>query len=467
MILVFTVMKFIYINTIPLWMDEGLTFYYVSADTLTGLFARIFQYEKNPVFFYILTWGLVKVFNSTGVWVLRLSPFIFSILSPVFLFKLYKQKFNDERGAVIASTFLFISQFFTLMTCDARGYSQAVFFIILGSYYYFMLLKKEKMSFLVFCLSWIIALKTHFFSGLILAVIFLHYLVFNRKENTIDFATGFSLIFISLIPEFVELSIILKVKEMQPGWPSLSALAETFFAMMTGFTLEFPSMIVWYVILTASVVFVLLPILRIREKMPARVLVLAIFYTYIILMFVIPLVFKMRFFSVRHMVLILPFYAVLLSLSLQSINVRAIKLILIFLIVVINFLSTRNIIVKEEYHRNDFRIPARLLRENIRQGDAVVLINGYLEYLLEYYYPGVNDYEFLPIRKPQVETFNIRQLEDNPRVWFIISHPSMADPRNVVAGKILEKYKPVKFHEVKKKNSDFSIKTTLLKRKNN
>ena len=531
---IFTFLKIKYILTVPLWHDEGLTLAHILSPTFWEMLSSITSLEQNPFLFFFLERSVVTLFNSTSPIVLRLLPFIFSVLSPVALYFLYKRSFNDEKGAFIAGTFLYISEFFTFMTCDARMYSQTIFFIILGLIFYLKLMDREKNSFVPFFLFWALAVFSHYLALVALFILLIHHLIFNRGKNDVDFLLSCGLLFLIFIPEGLRILVIMKNPVFLPGPARYEDILELFYISITGFALEFPHMAVWYSLCFISMALVIAsllvkkksevgnqksedrgengekssknsleesplsrsesnPALQIgehdthnerisavstvsgdsgsresslqennspNEQQNLTYLYFAIFLGIFLFLFIPAKLFNIRIFSSRHLILCLPFYSILIALTLSKMSEMKAKFlvpVILALMITVNFLSTSNAVYKSKFHRNDFRTVSGILRQFLQKGDAVMLIHGYQSPLLFHYMPELNRDAFISIEKGDAEGFSLTRFRKFKRVWVIMSDPFQVDPKMTLANKIHNSCKYIQSYQIIKANGIYNI----------
>lgn len=550
---IFTFLKIKYIITVPLWHDEGLTLAHILSPTFRDMLSSITSLEQNPFLFFFFERSITNLSNSTSPSVLRLLPFIFSVLSPVALYFLYRRSFNDEKGAFIAGTFLYISEFFTFMTCDARMYSQTIFFIIMGMIFYLKLMNREKNSFIPFFLFWTLAVFSHYLALVALIILLIHHLIFNRGKNDGDFLLSSGLIFLTFIPEGLRILVIMKNPVFMPGPARYEDGLELFYISITGFALEFPHMAVWYSLCLISMALVIASLFAIkksegRSRMPAggeqiadrgdrkledgsrisedgsRIsegegkgrskgegkgkgegennpalqrgehnarnngiptvsavssgeppseendvsnsrrnliyLFFALFLGIFLVLFVPAKFFNISVFSSRHLILCLPFYCILISLTLSRLSDTKAKFLvppILALLITVNFLSTYNAVYKPKFYRNDFRTVSGILRQSLKEGDAVMLIHGYQSPLLLHYLPELNRNNFISIEKGDAEGFSLRRLQRYKRVWVVLSDPFQVDPKMVLPNKIHNGCKYIQSYRILKVNGIYNI----------
>jgi hypothetical protein len=345
----FAYFKTVYIITTPLWLDEGFTYFYVQANSFAELIYRISLYEQNPIFFYFLTWITTSFFNSFHVLVLRLIPFVCSIASPVALYYLYKEIFKDSKGALTASVFLFISNFYTIMTCDARGYSLAIFLSIMGIFYYFRLLNNQKSSFIPFCIFWILALKTHFLALIMVSALLAHYLFFYKNTNNRDILIGILLIFLSFIPDILQIKMSMTDRPFWPGGATLMHIPELFYVSLIGYTFEFPHIAIWYALAVSSMI-LFFSVIFIKNKHKTSIwLFIILFLTVFLSTFLSSTFMSMRIFSIRHMILILPFYFIIIAYTINHIKFHWVKILIVLSFILLNLSSTISLVSKTDF----------------------------------------------------------------------------------------------------------------------
>jgi len=187
----------------PFWFDEFAT----------GVYAKLLLQENinlidNPDIYFesnnFLTHSLVAIFfNFFGIneTIARVPSLIFGSLVPVIIFFLAKKLF-DLKTAVIAAILIAFSYFEIAWSVQARGYViQQFFSALLFLIYYHIISSKnnKKRNLFSFLLVSILGLLTHKLFILVLAAIFLHFIIFNKKEiSKIIKKPAFILIAVSL-----------------------------------------------------------------------------------------------------------------------------------------------------------------------------------------------------------------------------------------------------------------------------
>lgn len=460
-ILVFAFLKIKLAQSAPLWFDEGFTYYYVLSQNLGELFQRMRIYELTPFLFYLFCWLTVKIFNSTDVLIMRLIPLGLSFVSPVLLYVLGKEVFGKDRISHLAAILLFASSFFTFITCDARSYSPAILFVILGVIYYLRLLKSEKYSFLLFCISWIAAISLHYYSALVFGIVFLHYLVFNRGKQASDFWVGSLLVALSFVIHVSGFLVHLRTSPFMPGIASFFDIFEFFFVCLAGFTLKFPHMAIWYAISISSMILLLYPVFAKDEKKSEILLFAAIPVVYFTFIFCVSKFLGLRVFSTRYMALTLPFYFLLVSYTIGSIRAVWLKAAVVALILFVNFSSTKTLVYEPEFQRNDFRAAAAIIKQDLKPGDGLVLVHGYQKFLLQYYLPEMPEKNSFYIDAGDPENFNAKALKKYPRVWLVLSHPRMSDPGLLAYKQIYANMELLRSERIERRNPDYNIDVLL------
>jgi hypothetical protein len=460
---VFLFLKVRYLITVPLWFDEGLTFFYTGSNSFGELIDRIMMYEQNPFLFYFLCWQLVRFFGSAHPVIIRSIPFIASVVSTITLYYLYVEFFHDKWGGKVAALFLFVSTYFTLMTCDARGYSLALMLILLGTLYYSKTLKNQRYSFLLFCIFWILALKVHYLSLVFLAVIALHYLIHNRDKQIKGFIAAFLLIFVSFIPEIIQVFLVMKDPVFLPGKAEYSFIPELFYISLVGYSLEFSYMFIWYILAFLSFLLFLLPLFQEKKEVKSLKLFYGIFILVFLSTFIPSLYFNINIFSTRHFILILPFFLSILAFGISKINSNVIKYFVAGLLILLNFFSTFNLLYKPRFQREDFRTTSAILRSNLEKDDVVILNNGYQKYLLMYYMPELDLSRGIFIEKGDAERFRVARVDSYKRIWLVISTTKYTDPDMLVLGRIVSCFNLVNYCEIER-NDAYSTSILLFEK---
>lgn len=307
-----------------LWYDEIFTIKHIQ--NLSENF--------NPPTYWLFLYFWVKLFGISEV-SLRFPSLLFSFFSVVLTFFLGKSFFNKKVG-IIASLFIGLSAFHIWYAQEARNYSMSLFFGTASSYLLFKAIEERKNKlWLFFILVSIMGIYTSYFYIFLfiaqgLSLIFLRNLRLNFKEviSFLIIALGFSL----YLPRF--LSGFYFVWQGfwidKPTWWSLIITLENFILGYNGF----PFLYFISNILTGLFFISALRVLRRKTLRQNFIFSLFLFFIPITCVFYFSKVFFPIYLD-RGLIIFSPYYYIVLSLGVVSLNKVIRPLLLVILITVL------------------------------------------------------------------------------------------------------------------------------------
>ncbi len=293
------------------WFDEAYSVY-VSKTWLTMVHILTTQ-DPNMWFYYFLLHFWQKI--GTNEFTMRSLSVIFSVLS-IYPTYLLGNHFRKNAG-FIAGLFMSINVLFIYYAQDARSYALLLFLITTSSYAFLKISKKTKFK-LIYVISSILAVYTHFYALLIIASQFL-YIVYSKQTK--KYFWLLSIIFISILP----LLYLAPLSSHVVDWinkPTIISLFGTAMVLMG----DFPPLFLIFSVLLIS----FLPILYKKYKEYLYLIIWLVFP--IIAVFIISLIYKPLYQSV-YFIICLPPLAILLAMSLE--NLKKIRLLYYLLILFI------------------------------------------------------------------------------------------------------------------------------------
>jgi len=304
-----------------LWYDEILTIKHI----------QNLPEKFNPPAYWILLYFWVKLFGISKV-SLRLPSLLFSFFSVVLTFFLGKSLFNKKVG-IIASLFIGLSAFHIWYAQEARHYSMSLFFGTASSYLLFKAIKERKSKlWLFFILVSIIGIYTSYFYIFLfiaqgLSFIFLRNLRLGFKEviSFLIIALGFSLYLPKFLSRFYFVWQGFWINK--PTWRSLVITPENFILGYNGFPF------LYFISNILTGLFFISSLRALRRKTLRQSFIFSLF------LFFIPITcifyFSKVFFSVyldRGLIIFSPYYYIVLSLGLVSLNKMIRPILLVILI---------------------------------------------------------------------------------------------------------------------------------------
>lgn len=174
------------INDKSLWLDEGVTYYNSSGDSLEEVWDKTAELDQSPPAYYFVMHGFLEIFgeNEFGF---RVVPVIFGILSILMLYLLGSVMFNREVG-LFSAFLLAINPFHIGYSVESRMYVMLSLVALIGMYFLYKAMTSEGRSYLnwlFFSLFSVIGIYTHSFFFFVLAgyaLVFLLLLIPAKKR---------------------------------------------------------------------------------------------------------------------------------------------------------------------------------------------------------------------------------------------------------------------------------------------
>ncbi|MCX6305990.1 MAG: glycosyltransferase family 39 protein [Bacteroidetes bacterium] len=201
-LLAVTVIRFLFISSNDVAMDEPFTVFFAQADfhTLFGVLSQ----GNNPPLFFILMHYWVSWFGI-GPLSIRFLPCIFSILTAVMLYKTGKNFFSDRVGFFAAALFT-LSDYHQLFAHEARMYSFFALLTVVSMYFFLALTSRTKKTryMLLLALANVLLIYSHFFGFFIFLIQGLSVVIIPAYRKTaLKFYLGsMALCMVAYIPYF-------------------------------------------------------------------------------------------------------------------------------------------------------------------------------------------------------------------------------------------------------------------------
>ncbi|MDP1622098.1 MAG: glycosyltransferase family 39 protein [Bacteroidales bacterium] len=182
-LLLVTVLRFLFIETNDVAMDEPFTVFFAQADLHT-LFGML-PHENNPPLYFLLMHYWVAWF-SISPFPIRFLSCIFSILTAVMLYKTGKDFFSQHAGIFAAALFT-LSDYHQLFAHEARVYALFALLTTVSMYLFLASTTKpaRKQYFLLMALTNALLIYAHFFGFFIFLIQALSVLSIREYRRTI------------------------------------------------------------------------------------------------------------------------------------------------------------------------------------------------------------------------------------------------------------------------------------------
>jgi hypothetical protein len=184
-----------------------------------------------------------------------------------------------------------------------------------------------------------------------------------------------------------------------------------------GFTLNFPTVWVWYGVAAFGLLAAGAPLLRSR---PAVRRLAVVYWGFVATLVGVPLLSPVGVFETKYFVLASPIFVILLTESVFLLPWPRVSAVLWLGLLLLNLTSSLNAILWPEWHRQDFRSAAGVLARNVRSGDQVVLDPDWLEPVMKHYLGArSSELRWLPLTPQQSVRFEADRLDPEQRVWVV------------------------------------------------
>ncbi len=394
----------------PVWYDEAVSIAHAEKPVPFYIFSPRVNYK--PVYFFLLK-GWISAFGEDA-FNLRLFSVIWGVLSVLLIYLLARLMFNRQTG-IIAAFLLAISVFHIFHCQQIRQFSFITFLGILSVFLLFKF-KENKNLFYLFMLGLvnILMINTHPYGFFIIIA----ELVFGviQFKGKILFSWGLAQIPLIF---FIVLWFILPNKEHLNSmlwWiPRLDgcSLIETFNTLSWGgpryglddiliwggeFELKYSAVIrvFAYSSLVISVVYFVLLISGVMRKLSKDAhdkICFLLFWllTPVLISFVLSLISKTSIYSIKHLIITLPAFYILIARGLSLLGLKTRSFILV---IVVLFNMAPLGIMYNNYFLTDWKSGAEYLKSNIKDNEAVII--SALHEIVPFYYYFNNHKPSLP-----------------------------------------------------------------------
>lgn len=421
------ILRFYNLTFNSLWLDEASTLGFAEK-SLSGIWDATASGEFNPPLFYYMEHFMISA--GASEFTLRFIPALLGALTvPVFYF--LGREISGKAGGVVAAALIAFSSFHIYYSQDARAYTPMLFFfsIALLSYLYAMRGSGTKW-WAFFGLFSALAFWTHFYVFIAIGIIILHALIVKREEilknaketlKPLIVALGLFII-VSLPLIIVTISLFFKRTAAEPTWglSGLNVVTQTIL-MISG------SSLLPLVALIILAVCGLYAVCR-SDRSMFLLLVLSL-----VLPFIVSMLLSTRIpMSPRYMIYLLPFYFMAatgcLLLVPKGIDMKKIAVAFIAVIFIINLPALTGYYTS--YSKNDWRGFSTALEEITNEGDAIVVLPGYISQPLDYYYSSDDDgtIEYLVSSGDELKEA-VSKIGNNTTFYILTGDITAADPK--------------------------------------
>ncbi len=449
-------LRFYRIDSQSLWWDEGYSFDLALDIKEHGInafsashqgHAAALSSDKPQVLYHILVSILPSSWQPE--WKMRFWPAITGSLSLFLLLGILKLQMKRSSQILITLLFAAISPFLIYYSQEGRPYSLLFMAELLFLFFVQLYPKQDSFKKCLVVTITIVLIGLTQFMGLIIPFSYALTQILERRDiHTVKIWLVIGCLSTLLLLPIFYLIIIHKLAPLPSQGISVSNYLYAFYAFIAGFSLgpssyelhlnrSIDALLEYWPILAVTILSGGYPLIRgvqlkLKDHRSAYILLVPTFSLVILSIafftHIIPL-------YPRHLMMLFPFFLLILGKGLDSISIPTIKAIVGISLVFILFWSNRNFYYNEKYYKDDIRGASAVIMKNEQKGD-LILIGAAAAFMP--YYRGLNQVMRIPKDDQQFFTlYNI--LKRDHRLWVVINRTWEFDPYGKKANLISKK----------------------------
>lgn len=393
-----------------IWEDESYTLTTISNDSFKGLIRASIVFEGQPPFYFIIAFFWAKISNS--VFFIRLLSTLFTISSGLLLYRLYKKNSVNANWWIIL--LVFANPFMIYLATEIRCYSLVVLLSILIISLFQQYYCNQNVPVLIrvlYIILSIVAVNTQYFVAFLLLSNGIYLLIKGCKRSFIIYLIDMFFVVISLswAPFFIFKQIDTHVYYDIPE--SFTDIIRFMFGRLDEYVLfrdYFPFKIAGYII---EIFIILTVLIHLFSKRQFKRFFLENFY-YVFQIAVIFVCFVLIYpvlgtdlVRIRHTAILFPLIFLLFLRSLDYIQARHIKRVLISTIFLF-YLAGSAYYYKSFVKDLDVHGGMNYLKGKLKDDESIVLIRQRLAIPFVYYLNGPNEINILPYPLDYTKVFD-------------------------------------------------------------
>jgi mannosyltransferase len=435
-----------------LWLDEGAT-----ARRTTESYPRLvaeFQHQAQTPLYFVIEKAWCNTFGTSEFW-LRLPSALLGIAATLAVFLLAREIFSTTVG-LFAALLLAINPFAIYYSQEARPYALFLLASVLSLYFLLRLMRNLRwQEILAYLVCTVLALYAHPLGPLLLAVHGAALLIFHRVEGYRAGGTRPRAVLVA-----IAVAAVMYVPQLVFMWPVITAKVEgsspaawipipSFITAVHAVRDYFMSPALAKVAMVIMAVGLALRLATRSKAWSGLYLLVALILGFLVAPWVISRVLT-PVFVVRYTIPALAAFLILLAWALFALAVplRVIALAVFFALTAYTLHGYYTGLDKAPW-----REVAKLVREEVRPGDMVVLNAFYISEVFNYYFRVPNG---VTVAAPQFIEDIPASLDSAPRIWLVQAYDSTPrEATRVLLARIATNRtasEPVHFHDWTKPN---------------
>lgn len=388
-------LRFYRLDFNSLWLDEAVD-NNISRKSFFGIWQYIYsgrEVHPHPPFFYWLEH--IMLYLGDSEFILRFIPAVVGVLT-IPIFYLIGIEFKDKNTGLLLATLLVFSPFHVYYSQEARSYALSLFFFSIAFLFYLKTLRANDVrDWLLFGAFSSITFWTHYYAFVPIGLLYIYSLIINLRkirENIKNIRyIGISIvIFFSLsLPILLKsIGVFFSRTSSTPTWGMNSA------SIVTQTLISFSGYDKIAVAIFLLLFYIGLVLTILRDTNKSLLLAYMLFFSFLISYV---LATKMPMMP-RYLIYLLPVFFLGIASSYEVFNSitkdRKVIYFLMILIIVISLPYFRD--YYSVFQKEDWRGFSKNLQQMTHEGDAIVVLPGYIKQPLDYYYDNTSDltYEY-------------------------------------------------------------------------
>ena len=405
-----------------LWLDEGTT-YIVSLHTYAGIWQDVTTWDFSPPLFYWIE-HVMLMFGKTEE-ILRFVPAVLGVLTIPLIYFVGKE-FLDRNVGIIAATAATFSPFLIFYSQEARAYSMTVFFIAFAMIFYLKALKNNDIkNWALFGFLSALAFWSHYYVFVLIAALVIYAIAIQlmdirkniKKVGMVLLSVlVFSIACLPIILVTIQRFFIRTAEAPKYGAQGFDIIYSTLLQISGSNEI----LLVLYVFLfIAGLVHSYL-----NNKKQALFLISLLFLTFFIsyvLSYKLPM-------NPRFLIfLIIPIYigiGAAYGLFYRFWRNPGIVYVMMAVLILVNVPTLLN--YYSGYSKDDWRGFSGQLQNITKDGDTIVLVPGYMNQPLDYYYSNTTDRTFEYGASNVADLENLKMERGNHTVFYVVTWDILA-----------------------------------------
>jgi len=373
------IVRIINISKESYWVDEILTVRQGQA-TLSTLSLYLKGEMHMPLYIY-LSWAWIHAFGTLE-FATRIFSAIFGVLCVYIIYLIGKKMFNERIG-VYAALLLTLSPIAIYYSQEARLYSMFMFIVLLSFYMFIKYLEKGERKYLIwYIIINILMLYTDIFAFVVLGIHALYILIRNRNRLK-EIFVALTISVLSLIPMIM--TIILQYSNFDKS--DKSWLLPSFGKIILMLIHYCGNIMLFITFLIISIIGIVIYTRHVKNQSNKKNIInnltLLIIWAIIPIITVLILVVIQPLFNERYLLFTLPAYILIIAFVISQFKIKYQNILLILILI----LSTCALVIQyQTTNKDNWRGTAQFLKDNVKEGDYLLITPYYHQESLTYYY---------------------------------------------------------------------------------